>query len=287
MSSSPITGARTVRAALDEAGSTLAVAGCDTPRLDAELLLAEALDADRAALFSHPRREIGPGAAERFQGFIARRSAREPVAYILGRQGFRFLDLDVDPRVLIPRPETELLVEAALSLPRAARVIDVGTGCGAVALALKHERPDLDVTASDASAEALTVTGANARRLGIEVHTLQADLLAGSEGPFDAVVANLPYVPEPELEALAPEIARYEPRQALVAGADGLALMRSLIEQAGDARFIALEVGDGQAEAVKAMLAAAGFSNAAAIADLAGIERVVSCRRDAHSKGNP
>ncbi len=286
MSPSSITGAATVAAALAEAASALARAGCDTPRLDAELLLADALDADRAAILSHPRRELRPDAAQRFQALIERRSAREPVAYILGRQGFRLLDLSVDPRVLIPRPETELLVEAALALPPRARVIDMGSGCGAVALALKHERPDLDVMASDVSAEALRVTRANARRLGLQIATLQADLLVGVESPFDAVLANLPYVADDELDALAPEIACYEPREALAGGPDGLALIRSLIGQARDARFLALEVGAGQAQAVKAMLAGAGFAHVEALVDLAGIERVVSARRGSRREGN-
>ncbi len=139
---------------------------------------------------------IGGDRLGRFEGLVARRAAREPVAYILGRKEFRRISLAVDPRVLIPRPETELLVEVGLALPSGARVVDVGTGSGAVALALKDERPDLRVLGTDVSADALAVARANADRLGLEVELVQADLLDGVEGPVDAVVANLPYVAE-------------------------------------------------------------------------------------------
>src|ERR687894_1739517 len=156
-----------VRDALDSAVIALTAAGCETPRLDAELLLAAAMGVDRAVIVSDPGRGVEPDAARRFQEFAARRREREPVAYILGSKGFRSIELAVDPRVLIPRPETEHLVEALLDLPRGARVCDVGTGSGAIALALKAERPDLEVVATDASAEALEVARMNAGRLGL------------------------------------------------------------------------------------------------------------------------
>jgi release factor glutamine methyltransferase len=203
---------------------------------------------------------------------------REPVAYILGRRGFRRLELAVDPRVLIPRPETELLVECALTLQSGARVLDVGTGSGAVALALKDERPDLDVSASEVSEPALEVARSNGRRLGLDVSWLHADLLAGLPDAFDAILANLPYVADGEGAALAPEIARHEPRPALFAGADGLAAIRTLLEQVGSLRrvgFVALEVGAGQAHAVEELIGTAGFRTARRERDLAGIERVV------------
>ncbi len=172
-----------VRDALDSALIALTAAGCDTPRLDAELLLADAMGVDRAVIVSDPGRGLTPEQARRFQGYAMRRAQREPVAYILGTKGFRTIDLLVDGRVLIPRPETEHLVEAALGLPRGARVADVGTGSGAVALALKAERPDLDVVATDASPEALAVARANAQRLALEVELLEGDLLEPVDGP--------------------------------------------------------------------------------------------------------
>jgi release factor glutamine methyltransferase len=265
--------------ALAHARAELESAGCDNPALDAELLLAEALEVDRAALLARRDRPLDAGPARRFEALLGRRAAREPIAYILGRKGFRHLELEVDRRVLVPRPETELLVESALPLAPRARVVDVGTGSGAVALSLKHERPDLDLTATDVSAGALAVAGANARRLGLDVRLRQADLLAGAGGPFDAVVANLPYVADDEFDALAPEIATHEPRLALAGGPDGLAALRRLIAQAAAIPFVALEVGAGQAGAVREMLIGAGGRSVETRRDLAGIERVVVARR--------
>ena len=270
-----------VRDALDSALIALTAAGCDTPRLDAELLLADAMGVDRAVIVSDPGRGLTPEQARCFQGYAARRAQREPVAYILGTKGFRTIDLLVDGRVLIPRPETEHLVEAALDLPRGARVADVGTGSGAVALALKAERPDLDVVATDASPEALAVARANAQRLALEVELLEGDLLEPVEGPLDAVLSNPPYVADGDRGTLAPDITRHEPPMALYAGADGLSLIRRLAPQAAaaGAALLALEVGFGQAGAVAEIVAAAGFADTRAVADLAGIERVVVGRR--------
>jgi len=257
----------------------LSAAGCETPRLDAELLLAEALGTGRAQLLVSPRRRLGDAPARRFEALLRRREAREPVAYILSRKGFRHLELVVDRRVLVPRPETELLVEAALGLPRRARVVDVGTGSGAVALALKQERPDLRVTATDASHDALVVARANARRLELEVAFHRADLLAAVPGRFDAVLANLPYVADADLAALPPEVAEHEPRLAVRGGRDGLDAIRRLVVQSGAAAFLGLEVGAAQAPAVRRLLAGAGFVAVDTIRDLAGIERVVVGRR--------
>jgi release factor glutamine methyltransferase len=270
-----------VRDALDSALIALTASGCDTPRLDAELLLADAMGVDRAAIVSDPGRELTPEQARRFQTYAMRRAQREPVAYILGTKGFRTIDLLVDPRVLIPRPETEHLVEAALELPPGARVADVGTGSGAVALALKAERPDLEVIATDSSPDALAVARANAERLGLDVTLLEGDLLAPVEGPLDAVLSNPPYVADADRATLAPDITRHEPEIALYAGADGLALIRRLAPQAAasGATLLALEVGFGQAGAVAEVVRAAGFEQTQAVADLAGIERVVVGRR--------
>ncbi|MDQ6811495.1 MAG: peptide chain release factor N(5)-glutamine methyltransferase, partial [Actinomycetota bacterium] len=179
---------------------------------------------------------------------------------------------------LVPRPESELLVEVALGLPRGASVLDVGTGCGAIALALKDERPDLKLTGSDISASALELARANGRRLGLEVSWRHGDLLAGMPDDFHAVLANLPYVCEHERASLAPEILRHEPSQALFAGPDGLGAIRALLAALGArgrVSFLALEVGGGQAPAVAEMTLAAGFSAVRCERDLAGIERVV------------
>jgi len=268
-----------VREALDSAVVALSAAGVDTPRLDAEVLLAHALDVDRTALFVDRDLRVEGPAVRAFQDAVRRRSVgREPVAYITGVKGFRHIDLHVDGRVLIPRPDTEILVEAALDLPRGARVIDVGTGSGAVALALKDERPDLDVTGTDASPGALAVARANAARLGLDVRFREADLLDGA-GEVDAVLSNPPYVEDGA--PLQPEIERHEPPVALYAGGDGLAVIRRLAAEAGAsaARLLALEVGMGQAAEVAAVLRDAGFATTDTRRDLAGIERVVVGRR--------
>lgn len=268
-----------LREALAGAQARLRDAGCPSPRLDAELLLAEVTGIDRAGLVTRGEELMEGGRAERFEGLVARREAREPVAYILGRKPFRFLELHVDPRVLIPRPDSEVLVEAGLELPDGARVVDVGTGSGAIALALKHERPDLRVTATDVDSGALEVARGNAERLGLEVEFRQADLLEGAGGPFDAVLANVPYVDAEDHARLDPEIRLREPRIAVVAPDQGTAIVRRLVSQLGESPFAALEVGLGQEEFVSDLLRAAGYERIDTRRDLAGIERVVVARR--------
>jgi release factor glutamine methyltransferase len=242
-----------------------------TPRLDAELLLCSVLEVDRAQLVIDRDEPVGGAAGERFWALVERRAANEPVAYILGRRAFRRLELAVDPRVLIPRPETELLVEVGLTLPAGASVVDVGTGSGAVALALKDERPDLRVVGVDASADAVSVARANAARLGLNVRMFVGDLLSGV-GRVDAVLANLPYVQDGA--ALPPDVARYEPAGALFGGADGLDLVRRLIAQASS-ELLALEIAPEQAASVAASMAGAGYREVEVLRDLAGGERVV------------
>ena len=268
----------TLREEIAGATRSLAEVGCETPRLDAELLLAYVLGVDRAQLVIRAEDEASADVRTRYLALLSRRASREPVAYILGRRDFRHLRLAVDPRVLIPRPETELLVEVGLTLPAGARVADIGTGSGAVALALKDERPDLDLVGVDVSSGALSVARMNAQRLKLTVEWVQGDLLDGVE--CDAVLANLPYVAADEL--LAPEVAGYEPRGALLAGADGLDVIRRLVAQvAAHSRIgmLALEIGHTQADMVAALVAAAGFPAVERLRDLAGHERVVVGRR--------
>jgi release factor glutamine methyltransferase len=256
-----------VRDAVDAAVTALGAAGCSTPRLDAEVLIADALGADRGVLHSSPDRAITGAQARVIGERVRRRVSREPVAYILGRRGFRRIELLVDSRVLIPRPETELLVEVALSLPAGSRVHDVGTGSGAVALALLDERPDLTVTASDASPAAAEVARANAAALGLPLEVSVEHGLP--DGGFDLVLANLPYVREDEWAGLAPEIRKYEPRGALVSGEDGLDDIRALVDGAPSGTQLALEHAPGQAADVRALLVDAETRE-----DLAGRERV-------------
>jgi release factor glutamine methyltransferase len=262
---------------LRAAAGGLAAAGSATPRLDAELLLAHALGVGRERLVLDARAPVELETLERFDALLSRRVAREPVAYIVGRREFRRISLCVDSRVLIPRPETELLVEVGLALPAGARVADVGTGSGAVALALKDERPDLAVCGADIDPDALEVARDNARRLGLKVPFVRADLLDGVPEPVDAVLANLPYVAAGT--PLAPEIRLYEPRRALFAGEDGLDLVRRLIPMTGGVPLVALEIGFDQASRVAELLGRCGFTAAERLRDLAGHERVVVARR--------
>jgi release factor glutamine methyltransferase len=266
---------------LDAAVDALRAAGISDPRFDAELLLVEAVGQDRAQLAANPQAEISPAAARRFAEMVRRRLRREPVAYILGRRGFRHLELSVDPRVLIPRPESELLVEFALEL-RPRTVLDVGTGSGALALAIAAELPDAEVTATDTSAGALAVAAANAERLGAaaRVELFEGTLPPGGE-EFDLVVANLPYVGEREWGDLQREVTEWEPREALLAGPDGLDVLRSVVPAlAAVTGVLALEVGQGQAIAVGELLQACGFHSVESRRDLAGIERLVIGRRE-------
>jgi len=273
----------TVRELIDDAERRLTAAGVETPRLDAEVLLAEVLGARRAEVVAGLSPEPTSAQLAQFESSVERRAAREPVAYITGSKGFRRIELAVDERVLIPRPETELLV-AVMKVDRPCGILDVATGSGAVALALADELPDATITAADVSQDALDVARANSERLGMaaRVSFLHSDLLAAIDGVFDAISANLPYVTSEELATLQPEITRFEPALALDGGDDGLNLVRRLAEEA-PARLkpgglLALEIGDSQAAETEAILRAAGFAQTETHQDLTGRDRVVTGR---------
>jgi release factor glutamine methyltransferase len=273
-----------VREVLEAATDALDAAGVPSPRLDAELLLAEASGWDRARLAAEPEASVKPGAGRRFGEMVRRRVRREPVAYILGRKGFRRIELAVDRRALIPRPETELLVEIALEL-EPATALDVGTGSGAVALALADELPACRVTGTETSAPALALARENAAWLGIDGRLrLEPGTVPEGES-FDLVVANLPYVREDEWGQLAPEITLHEPREALVAGVEGIEVIASIAPAAmavlAPAGSLALEVGAGQAGAVAELMLDLGFRQVEGRQDLAGIPRVVLARMGA------
>jgi release factor glutamine methyltransferase len=274
-------GANTVRDALEAATDAIAAAGSDTARLDAELLLCEATRWDRAQLAAGPELRLPVGASREFAQMVRRRVRREPVAYILGRRGFRRIEVLVDRRVLIPRPETELLVDVALEL-QPATVLDVGTGSGAIALAVANELPEARVAAIDTSFDALRVAQSNVDRLGcghqIDVISAGIASLPQMDG-FDLLVANLPYVSEEEWDELEPEIREYEPKEALVPGPTGYEAIDLLVETvtalAERPGAIALEIGAEQAEVVSRLLREAGYEKVEVRQDLAGHDRVV------------
>jgi release factor glutamine methyltransferase len=258
-----------------------------TPGLDAELLLAHALGVGRARLRSHPEEPAGDAAA-RFAALIERRAGGEPIAYILGRRGFWTLELGISSAVLVPRPETELLVERALALHPGAEagVADLGTGSGAIALALASARPRWRIVATDLSSEALAVARANATALGLErVEMLQGDWLACLRGTFDLIVSNPPYVAADDPALGQPELTR-EPRMALVAAEDGLGALRAIIRAAPHhldcGGWLLLEHGENQAAAVAGALVARGFAQVRSHRDLAGRERMTEGQWPTH-----
>lgn len=258
----------------------------DSARLDAELLLCDVLGFERVKLYTHFDRPMSSDELSAFRALIKRRAQGEPVAYILGSRGFWSFDLKVDPRALIPRPDTEVLVEEALRfIPDGQdwRVLDVGTGSGAVALALASERPDIRVLATDISADALALAQENVDALGLagRVELAQSDLLAEVDPatfPYQMIVSNPPYIGEEERAGLMSDVRDFEPAQALFAGQDGLAVYRRLIPAAFDALqgggHLLLEIGSEQGAAVEKLLADAGFIEVALRKDYADLDRV-------------
>ena len=278
----------TIRAALRAAVARIDAAGEHAPANTARQLLSVATGRAREWLLAHDDEALGEAQARALETLLGRVAAREPLAYVLGERGFHGITLKIDPRALIPRPETEMLVDLALAalkaLPPGATVIDVGTGSGAAAIAIALGAPDANVVACDVSADALSLARENAERLGARVTFIQSDLLSNVSYLAPIVVANLPYVTREEIDMLPPEIQAHEPRVALDGGADGLDLVRRLLAQLGGdparraaLRYVWLEVGASQGQAALA-LARAAFSDARTriLQDLARLDRVIA-----------
>jgi release factor glutamine methyltransferase len=274
---------------LTKAEGFLGTRGCATPRLDAQVLLAHVLGCERVRLYVDHDKPLGPEELDAYRGLIRRRAQREPVAYLVGEKEFWSLTLKVDRRVLIPRPDTEAVLEEARALWPAggpAAFADLGTGSGCLACGLASLFPAARGVATDRSAEALAVAAENLARLGFagRVETRLGDLLAPLTGErLDLVVSNPPYVPSAELATLEPEIRLFEPRLALDGGADGLSLVRALVQAAPEhlapGGWLLLEVGDGAAETVAGLCAGVGLGEIHSRRDLAGLVRVVAARR--------
>ncbi len=262
--------------------------GIENPRLDAEVLLAHATKKTRTELVIEMMRELAPNELAAFRDLVKRRRAREPVAYLCGKREFFGRPFLVDARVLVPRPDTETLVTVALErsvhLSLSARVLDLCTGSGCVAITLGRERPTTQVLATDASADALAVARENALRLGAyNVAFRQADLFAGILEHFDVITANPPYIASGDVPGLQPDIVKFEPRIALDGGPDGLEFYRRIAAGAGErlapGGVLAVEVGEGQAAAVADLFAQTGLTDVQRTRDYGRIERVVSGRK--------
>lgn len=269
--------------ALRAAAAELGRAGCPSPRVDAEWLLGHALGISRTELYADGVRPLEPEEEERVRALVVRRARREPLAYILGEWGFRRLTLKVDRRALIPRPETEVLVERCLALLggiREPRVLDVGAGSGAIALAIADEHPGARVVATDRSPGALELAADNRARTGLgdRVELVEGDLFAGLEGPFDLVVSNPPYVAADEIPSLQPEVRDFEPRAALLATGLMETLARRTPEVLGPGGALCLEAADGAAGDVAELLERLGYLEVMMTRDLAARERVVDGR---------
>lgn len=262
--------------------------GIETPRLDAEVLLAHVLEKPRIYLYVHYDQPLDPEELAAYRGFVRRRAAREPVAYLVGEREFMGLTFAVSPAVLVPQPDTEALVsevQKRLLRKSGVRIADVGTGSGAIALSLLHALPDLTAAAVDVSAAALKVARENADRFGLtdRVMFYEGDLLAPLLGQtFDAVLSNPPYIPRGDIAALPPEV-QAEPRLALDGGADGLDFYRRLVREAAaflcPGGFLAVEAGQGEAVVISELARTNGWIEVEITKDLAGIDRVVTMRR--------
>ena len=256
----------------------------DTRRLDAELLLAHTLGRHRIELYTDFDRPLSRHEVDAYREVVARRARHEPVAYILGEWGFRRLTLNVDRRALIPRPETEIVVERALAHLRGLEtpaVLDVGTGTGAIALAIADEHPGARVTAIDVSTDALALAHENAARTGLAIELLEHDAARGLPGgPYDLVVSNPPYVEPSDLEKLMPDVRDYEPHVALVGDGMPDVVARVALDVLRPGGHVVLEIGEGQALATAATLAALGYVDVVTTPDLNGRDRVVEGRRD-------
>lgn len=272
-------GPSTIGTVLRRSTDYLAERGSETPRLDAERLLSKAFGLERIELYMALDRPLTHAELERARALVIRRGAREPLQYVLGEWGFRRLTLNVDPRALIPRPETEVLVDRALLLLRgreAPRVLDVGTGSGAIALAIKDEHPGAVVSGFDFSPDALALAGENAARAGLEIEILRGDLFESlPAGPWDLVVSNPPYVDASDLHDLEPEVRDWEPHEALTGDGAVAAVARGAVRVLAAGGGIVLEVGAGQAVAAGDLLEELGLRDVCVTPDLRGIERVV------------
>ena len=268
-----------VRRAVAETRQRLEAAGCESPDVDAEILVAHVLGVTRSELALDSSRKLSKAEDKRLDSLVARRETREPLAYVLGEWGFRRLLLDVDARVLVPRPETEVVVERCLARigpVTEPRVLDVGTGSGAIALAIADEHPGARVTGVDASSGALEVAGANVVRTGIAIELRAWDLFAGlPDGPWDLVVSNPPYVLPEELETLEPEVRDWEPRAALAGVGATEAVARGARDVLAEQGALVLEVAADDASRVATLMDTLGYVDVIATKDLAGRDRVV------------
>ena len=282
----------TIAGAVERGRARLVAAGIETAHLDACVLFEHAAGFDRAALLARGREPVETDTARTYDGLLGERARRIPLSYITGKREFWSMRLRVDSRVLVPRPETETLVEAALDrINPGARVADIGTGSGAIVIALARELGSGAFLGTDRSAAAIEVARANAAEHGLagNIEFFEGDLLAplcGLPGLFDALISNPPYIPTAEIDELQPEVRDHEPRAALDGGPDGLALIARIIADAPPllrcGGWLLLEIGAGQAESVRALLRRTGcFEKISTHCDLAGIERVVAARRAA------